>query len=69
MKNNREYAAYYLTLFKVEGHTRWRASLKQTPDGFDKDIDVQPTKPPVITEKRVLKIDRITGEIEIKEGA
>jgi len=51
--------AYYLTLFKIEGHTTWRAHLGQFPDSFDRQK--QNDNWPAVTEKQVLRIDRITG--------
>lgn len=59
--------AYYLTLFKLEGHETWRASLKMQKDGFDKEWESTQSfnggKKPKITEKNVIRIDRITGQI------
>lgn len=52
--------AYYLTLFKIEGHQTWRADLKTSPDDFEKLL---PKVFPKITEKNVIRIDRLTGTI------
>lgn len=49
--------AYYLTLFKIEGHTTWRAHLAQDKEAFEKQK--QPTWPKV-TELVVMRIDRLT---------
>lgn len=52
--------AYYLTLFKIEGHETWRADIKDEKDKFEK---LMPKNFPKITEKNVIRIDRITGTI------
>lgn len=54
---------YYLTLFKIEGHDTWRASLSQHENGFQDSIAAL-TK---VTEKRVVRTDRITGTLSIPE--
>ncbi len=59
--------AYYLTLFTLEGHQTWRASLKMSKDGFAKEWDSTQSfnggKKPKITEKHTIRIDRLTGQI------
>ena len=52
--------AYYLTLFKIEGHETWRADIKANKEDFEKLL---PKVSPKITEKNVIRIDRITGTI------
>lgn len=52
---------YYLTLFKLEGHTTWRAHLSGGKDDFEKQK--QATWPKV-TEKNVIRIDRIAGTLQ-----
>lgn len=54
--------SYYLTLFKIEGHTTWRAHLAADPQGFAKQC--QPGMPK-ITEKKTVRIDRITGLLHV----
>ncbi len=51
--------SYYLTLFKIEGHSTWRADLKRDKNTFDKMIDPK-TK---VTERKVFRVDRLTGEV------
>lgn len=54
--------AYYLTLFKIEGHTTWRAHLSQKAEAFQDDIKKNWNQnPPTVTEKMVVRIDRVTG--------
>lgn len=53
--------AYYLTLFTVEGHTTWRTHLAGHKNGFDEYLSTS-ANPPKVTAKRVVRIDRITGE-------
>lgn len=53
--------AYYVTMFKIEGHTTWRAHLCGHKDGFTRQVENDKAK---VTEKNVLRIDRITGQIQ-----
>ena len=56
--------AYYLTLYKIEGHETWRANLQANKDGFDKQWNSQTQgKVPKITDKNVIRVDRITGTL------
>lgn len=50
--------AYYLTLFKIEGHTTWRAHLCGYKNGFKQQVENDKAK---VTESMVIRIDRITG--------
>lgn len=59
--------AYYLTLFMLNGHTRWRAHFSTDPEGYKKEQGQWNKKTPSVTNKRVIRIDRITGELHIKE--
>lgn len=52
--------AYYLTLFKLEGHQTWRAHLGGHKEAFDVE-QKNWLKGPVITEKQTMRIDRLTG--------
>lgn len=54
--------AYYLTLFKIEGHTTFRLQMHSTPEGFDKEW-ASGINRPTITERKVMRVDRITGAI------
>lgn len=56
--------SYYLTLFKLEGHSTWRAHLGNHKDSFEKQEKQnwsQSKNPPKITEIQTLRIDRLTG--------
>lgn len=56
--------SYYLTLYTLEGHTTWRADLRQHKDGFDKQWNSQTQgKVPKILKRHTIRIDRITGQI------
>lgn len=55
---------YYMTLFKIEGHTTYRGHFAAAKDAFDKQL--QPTTPK-ITERKVYRIDRITGELTLQK--
>ncbi len=54
--------AYYITLFKLEGHTTWRVNLSQNKEGFaleqKKNWGPKPTK---VTDIQILRLDRLTG--------
>lgn len=57
--------AYYLTLFKIEGHETWHSELSKHRDGFDENRRKQGLIQalPKVTDKKVFRVDRITGEI------
>ncbi len=55
---------YYVTLFKIEGHETWRVHTGSNPDDLDSQLKGGNTVPKV-TERKVQKIDRLTGEIEM----
>lgn len=51
---------YYLTLYQLEGHTTWRASLSSHKKGFQKEaLNINPK----ITDVLVYRIDRTTGSV------
>ncbi len=56
---------YYLTLFKIEGHTTFRTHISKQESGFTHEVKTTPNFPK-ITEKKILRIDALTGEIDIK---
>ena len=57
--------AYYLTMFKVEGHSTWRAHLAQSKEGFADDQKKNWGKhAPTVTETMVMRVDRITGQFQ-----
>ncbi len=64
--NDKKELVYYLTLFKIEGHSTWRASLKIDIHAFDAEW-TKGINPPKITEKKLFKVNRITGEIFIQQ--
>lgn len=55
--------AYYVVMFKLEGHTTWRCHMSQDIEGFKRE---QKNWPPSVkvTEQNTLRIDRITGQIK-----
>lgn len=57
--------AYYLTLFKIEGHTTWRAHIASEEEKFDEQAKAKGH--PKVTEKRVIRIDRFTSELDIRQ--
>lgn len=62
MNESKKELAYYLTLFKIEGHTTFRAFLGNHRDNFEKQKG--DTFPP-ITEIQTFRVDRKTGTLEI----
>jgi len=61
MKPETKDLAYYLTLFKLEGHQTWRAHLSGHVDGFEVEQKNWTKKAPAVTEVQKLRIDRLTG--------
>lgn len=60
--NKEKDLAYYLTLFKIDGHQTWRADLKGHRSGFDEMINaINQKSRPKVTEKMIIRIDRLTG--------
>lgn len=61
-KNKGRELAYYLTIFKLEGHTTWRANLAGHKNSFHDQVEnpIGQAKPK-ITEKQTIRFDRITG--------
>ena len=59
--------AYYLTCFKLEGHTTWRIHLGTDKDSFERTEKANWPKgkyQPKVTELKVMRFDRITGVID-----
>ena len=54
--------AYYLTLFKIEGHETYRAHLAGNLEAFE--VEWSKGAHPKVTEKVVKRVDRITGVIQ-----
>lgn len=64
MKKQRPEAKYFLTLFKVEGHSTWRMHAAAHRVAFEKEKALTKNgKFPTVTEERRYAIDRITGEL------
>lgn len=65
--NKEKDLSYYITLFKVEGHSTWRTHLGIGKDSFylqwSSGNEEKGGKKPRITERRTIKVDRITGEL------
>lgn len=55
---------WYFTLFKIEGHETWRAHLGSDAESLDRTAKVDHF--PKITERKILKVDKVTGEITMK---
>ena len=62
MKKQPNELAYYVTIYKTKGHTTWRTSLNNHPNKFEKNLKNNEPKT-VVTEKNIIRIDRITGLI------
>lgn len=56
---------YYLTMFKLEGHKTWRVDIKRDAGGFDREWK-KVKNAPKVTEKKIIRINKITGELDIK---
>ena len=56
--------AYYLTIFKIEGHQTYRSDLSGYKEGF---IEKTQSKGfPKVTEFKTYRIDRLTGEMVLE---
>lgn len=65
MKDTEKDLAYYVTIFKLDGHQTWRCHLgKRLADFSEVEMKNWGANPPKVTEKHVLRIDRITGQIK-----
>lgn len=61
--NKSKELAYYLTVFKIEGHTTYRALLHSDTGGFAREWE-HDGKHPAPLDKKIYRFDRITGEIK-----
>lgn len=61
-KDNKEQTEYFLLLFKVEGHNKWRVNTFPSKDAFDTYLSKQEKHPKVI-ERKWFVVDRIVGDI------
>ncbi len=55
---------YYLTLFKIKGHKTFRTHISRDEGGFNREAKVNNF--PEVTEKKIIRIDGLTGDMEIK---
>lgn len=53
---------YYVTVFKIEGHSTFRAVLSMGEDDFKKQV-LNATK---VTELKTYRIDKVTGDIDVR---
>lgn len=62
--------AYYLTVFTLEGHETWRVHVNTNPSAFE-EIEMKNwkaakgKKAAKLSQKKVYRIDRLTGEIKL----
>ena len=68
-KQKMEDCAYYLTMFKLKGHSTWRLHMGGRKDDFDLKEKANWPKgnAPEITERNVLRFDRLTGTFREKK--
>ncbi len=64
MNDNSTELAYYLTLYKIEGHQTYRAVVNRAKGDFDRHLT--PGHPKII-KKEVYRIDRLNGVIDIAD--
>ncbi len=64
IKKSKEKLEYFINLFKVEGHGTWRISVHAKAGDFERLLGIDGTKKPVITDKKILIVDRVTGDIK-----
>lgn len=57
-----KHSAYYVTLFKTAGHETWRMHTGKTPETFAEEVK-RNMKKVEITDRKVHRVDRITGAI------
>lgn len=55
--------AYYITQFKLEGHSTWRVQMFPSKSQFDMEWAKSVNAPPIV-ERRTTRFDRITGIME-----
>lgn len=63
-KENKKDPSYYVTLFKIEGHTTWRAHMGADEKAFARQVKDWKTNAPKIIAKKVIRIDRLTGHVD-----
>jgi len=54
--------AYYITQYKIKGHSTWRCHSSKLPSGCEKEA--KNNNWPPFTDFRQFRMDRITGLIE-----
>ncbi len=57
-------SAYYITLFTIEGHKRWRLHTSGYEEGFENEAKIKGF--PIVTTRKYYKIDRVTGDLSMK---
>lgn len=57
----KESTEYFLTMFLLEGHSKWRSHLGKSPECFDRQS--KHDNWPKVVAKKVSRIDRFTGDI------
>lgn len=53
--------AYYITLFKIKGHSTWRCHIASHPEGFKEQMSRDNAQ---VTDTRVIRVDRVEGLIQ-----
>lgn len=61
----KETTHYYVTLFKLKDHKTWHAHMARTANGFVNQTTGMNHQ--IITDKKVYKIDRMTGELSLNQ--
>lgn len=64
MKDKQKELAYYLTLYTLKGHDTWRCDLDKSKDGFALKQEKNWPKHVKVEKKLVIRIDRLTGQIQ-----
>lgn len=60
---NKESQFYYITLFKIEGHEKWRCHTGKFLTDFEREIKSCTGKVPKVTAKKVYKLSRADGNL------
>lgn len=63
MEKTKQDLAYYVTLFKTEGHSTWRAHLGATIGAFEKQKSNDGW--PTVTDTKIFRVDRLSGTIDL----
>jgi hypothetical protein len=60
--------AYFIALFKLDGHDTWRACLGRDKNILEREKKNWGKNPPKVTKSKLLRIDRMTAEIHSIHG-